>query len=356
MTGKTLASSSLRELSGWLQRADRSKAATEVTSSLDQGPLNPMDDADTIWPDLTYSAWSETLATLHLWTQIVGKIRLTLTPWLNHSWQTPLYVTAHGLGASPIPIGTEIFDIEFDFVDHRLAVRTSLGAEQSLQLQPQSVADFYRAIVDLLGGMGIAVAIKETPNEVPNPIRFPDDRTHAAYDAGAAHRFWRALIQADRIFKLFRTGFLGKASPVHFFWGSFDLAVTRFSGRPAPMHPGGVPGLPDAVAREAYSHEVSSAGFWPGNEAFPRAAFYSYAYPEPPGFRDRQTAPGAAFDPTLGEFILPYGTVAQSPDPDALLLEFLSTTYVAAAEAAGWDRAALECPLGVPGRVRPIVR
>jgi Family of unknown function (DUF5996) len=315
-----------------------------------------MDDADAIWPDLTYSAWSETLATLHLWTQIVGKIRLTLTPWLNHSWQTPLYVTAHGLGASPIPIGTEIFDIEFDFVDHRLAVRTSLGAEQSLQLQPQSVADFYRAIVDLLGGMGIAVAIKETPNEVPNPIRFPDDRTHAAYDAGAAHRFWRALIQADRIFKLFRTGFLGKASPVHFFWGSFDLAVTRFSGRPAPMHPGGVPGLPDAVAREAYSHEVSSAGFWPGNEAFPRAAFYSYAYPEPPGFRDRQTAPGAAFDPTLGEFILPYGTVAQSPDPDALLLEFLSTTYVAAAEAAGWDRAALECPLGVPGRVRPIVR
>jgi Family of unknown function (DUF5996) len=356
MTGKTLASSSLRELSGWLQRADRSKAATEVTSSLDQGPLNPMDDADTIWPDLTYSAWSETLATLHLWTQIVGKIRLTLTPWLNHSWQTPLYVTARGLGASPIPIGTEIFDIEFDFVDHRLAVRTSLGAEQSLQLQPQSVADFYRATVDLIGGMGIAVAIKETPNEVPNPIRFPDDRTHAAYDAGAAHRFWRALIQADRIFKLFRTGFLGKASPVHFFWGSFDLAVTRFSGRPAPMHPGGVPGLPDAVAREAYSHEVSSAGFWPGNEAFPRAAFYSYAYPEPPGFRDRQTAPGAAFDPTLGEFILPYGTVAQSPDPDALLLEFLSTTYVAAAEAAGWDRAALECPLGVPGRVRPIVR
>jgi Family of unknown function (DUF5996) len=356
MTGKALASSSLRELSGWLHRADRSKAATEVTSSLDQGPLNPMDDADAIWPDLTYSAWSETLATLHLWTQIVGKIRLTLTPWLNHSWQTPLYVTAHGLGASPIPIGTEIFDIEFDFVDHRLAVRTSLGAEQSLQLQPQSVADFYRAIVDLLGGMGIAVAIKETPNEVPNPIRFPDDRTHAAYDAGAAHRFWRALIQADRIFKLFRTGFLGKASPVHFFWGSFDLAVTRFSGRPAPMHPGGVPGLPDAVAREAYSHEVSSAGFWPGNEAFPRAAFYSYAYPEPPGFRDRQTAPGAAFDPTLGEFILPYGTVAQSPDPDALLLEFLSTTYVAAAEAAGWDRAALECPLGVPGRVRPIVR
>jgi Family of unknown function (DUF5996) len=318
--------------------------------------VNAMDDADAIWPDLTYSAWSDTLATLHLWTQIVGKIRLTLTPWLNHSWQTPLYVTSRGLATSPIPFGTEIFDIEFDFVDHRLAVRTSLGAERSLPLRPQSVADFYRATVDLLSDMGIAVAIKETPNEVPNPIRFSEDRTHAAYDAGAAHRFWRALVQADRIFKLFRTGFLGKASPVHFFWGSFDLAVTRFSGRPAPTHPGGVPGLPDTVAREAYSHEVSSAGFWPGNEAFPRAAFYSYAYPEPPGFRDRRVAPGAAFDTTLGEFILPYDTVARAPDPDALLLEFLLTTYAAAAEAGGWDRAALECPLGVPGRVRPVVR
>ena len=202
--------------------------------------------------------------------------------------------------------------------------------------------------------MGISVAIKETPNEVPGPIRFSEDRTHAAYDAAAAHRFWRALVQADRIFKLFRSGFIGKASPVHFFWGSFDLAVTRFSGRPAPPHPGGVPGLPDDVAREAYSHEVSSAGFWPGNEAFPRAAFYSYAYPEPAGFRDRKITQGAAFDATLGEFILPYDMVAQSRDPDALLLDFLSTTYAAAADAAGWDRAALECPLGVPGRVRPI--
>ena len=313
-----------------------------------------MDGADPIWPDLPYSAWSETLATLHLWTQIVGKIRLTLTPWLNHSWQAPLYVTARGLGTSPIPIGTEIFEIEFDFIGHRLMVRTSRGAERFLPLQPQSVADFYRATLDLLDGMGVPVAINETPNEVPNPIRFSQDRTHAAYDAAAAHRFWRALVQADRVFKLFRTGFLGKASPVHFFWGSFDLAVTRFSGRRAPLHPGGVPGLPDAVAREAYSHEVSSAGFWPGNEAFPRAAFYAYAYPEPAGFRDRPVTPGAAFDATLGEFILPYDTVAQAPDPDALLLDFLSTTYAAAAETGGWDRAALECPLGVPGRVRPI--
>ena len=313
-----------------------------------------MNSADPVWPDLTYSAWSETLATLHLWTQIVGKIRLTLTPWLNHSWHAPLYVTARGLGTSPIPIGAEIFEIEFDFVGQRLAVRTIRGAERSLPLRPQSVADFYRATIDLLASMGVAVAIKETPNEVPNPIRFSEDRIHASYDAAAAHRFWRALVQADRIFKLFRSGFLGKASPVHFFWGSFDLAVTRFSGRRAPLHPGGVPGLPDAVVREAYSHEVSSAGFWPGAEAFPRAAFYSYAYPVPAGFRDRPVAPGSDFDTTLGEFILPYDTVAQAGQPDALLLDFLSTTYVAAAETGGWDRAALECPLGIPGRVRPI--
>ena len=316
--------------------------------------MNAMDDADPVWPDLAYSSWAETLATLHLWTQIVGKIRLTLTPWLNHSWQTPLYVTARGLGTSQIPIGTEIFEIEFDFAGHRLMVLTSQGAERFLPLRPQSVADFYRATIDLLDSIGIPVAIKETPNEVPNPIRFSEDHVHGAYDAAAAHRFWRALMQADRIFKLFRTGFLGKASPVHFFWGSFDLAVTRFSGRPAPPHPGGAPGLPDDVAREAYSHEVSSAGFWPGNEAFPRAAFYSYAYPEPAGFRDRPVTRGGSFEMTLGEFILPYDTVAQSRDPDALLLDFLSTTYAAAAETGGWDRPALECPLGVPGRVRPM--
>ena len=316
--------------------------------------VTAMNSADAIWPDLDYAAWRETLATLHLWTQIVGKIRLSLTPWLNHSWQTPLYVTARGLGTSPIPIGAEIFEIEFDFVAHRLNVRTSRGAERSLPLRPQPVADFYSATIDLLAGTGVAVAINETPNEIQNPIRFSEDRTHAAYDAEAAHRFWRALVQADRVFKRFRTAFLGKASPVHFFWGSFDLAVTRFSGRRAPLHPGGVPGLPDAVVREAYSHEVSSAGFWPGNEAFPRAAFYAYAYPEPAGFREKAVAPGASFDPALGEFILPYDTIARAPEPDALLLGFLSTTYAAAAETGGWDRAALECPLGVPGRVRPM--
>ena len=251
-----------------------------------------MDDAVTVWPDLPYASWRETAATLQLWTQIVGKVRLTLTPWLNHGWQVPLYITARGLGTLPIPAGRKILEIEFDFISHRLVARTSQGDERELPLEPQPVADFYHRVIDLLDDIGIAIVIHEMPNEVPNPIRFSEDRTHAAYDPAAAHRFWLALVQADRVFKLFRTGFLGKGSPVHFFWGSFDLAVTRFSGRTAPRHPGGVPGLPDAVTREAYSHEVSSAGFWPGNEAFPQAAFYSYAYPEPTGFRDRPVTPG----------------------------------------------------------------
>jgi Family of unknown function (DUF5996) len=313
-----------------------------------------MDNPVAVWPDLRYASWRETATTLQLWTQIVGKVRLTLTPWLNHGWQVPLYVTARGLGTSPIPAGNEILEIEFDFISHRLLIRTSRGDTRELPLEPQTVADFHRRLIALLKGIGVAVVIHEMPNEVPNPIRFSQDLTHAAYDAAAAHRFWRALVQIDRIFKLFRSGFLGKASPVHFFWGSFDLAVTRFSGRPAPRHPGGVPGLPDPVTREAYSHEVSSAGFWPGNEAFPQASFYSYAYPEPAGFRGRSVTHGAHFDATLGEFILPYDTVRGAANPDALLLDFLSTTYAAAAEAGGWNRAALECPIGVPGRVRQV--
>jgi hypothetical protein len=311
-----------------------------------------MHDTSAPWPDLPYAAWRETASTLQLWTQIVGKVRLALTPWLNHGWQVPLYVTARGLGTSAIPTGNEILEIEFDFVRHRLVMLTSRGEERTLALEPQTVADFYGRVLAHLRDLGVVVALNEGPNEVQNPIRFSQDRTHAAYDADAAHRFWRALIQVDRIFKLFRTGFLGKASPVHFFWGSFDLAVTRFSGRTAPLHPGGVPGLPDAVTREAYSHEVSSAGFWPGNDGFPQAAFYSYAYPEPPGFRDRPVTPGAGFDAKLGEFVLPYDTVRAAADPDALLLDFLSTTYAAAAESATWDRAALECTMGVPGQVR----
>ncbi len=306
------------------------------------------------WPDLPYPSWRDTAATLQLWTQIVGKIRLALSPWLNHGWQVPLYVTARGLGTSPIPIDDEILEIEFDFIAHRLLVRTSRGDSPSLALEPHSVAEFYRRVLGLLDGLGIRVGINDMPNEVPDPIRFPLDETHKAYDAEAAHRFWRALVQADRVFRLFRSGFLGKASPVHFFWGSFDLAVTRFSGRPAPAHPGGVPGLPDAVTREAYSHEVSSAGFWPGNDAFPQAAFYSYAYPEPPGFREARVTPGSSFNTAFGEFILPYEAVRSARDPDALLLDFLSTTYEAAAQAGNWDRGALECPLGVPGRPRPV--
>jgi len=313
-----------------------------------------MPAAETIWPDLPYAGWSDTATTLQLWTQIVGKVRLMLTPWLNHGWQVPLYVTARGLGTSPIPAGSEIVEIEFDFIEHRLTARSSRGIERGFPLAPQTVAEFYRRTLELLDGIGVRVVINEMPNEIANPIRFSQDRVHASYDGAAAHRFWRALIQVDRVFKLFRTGFLGKASPVHFFWGSFDLAVTRFSGRPAPRHPGGVPGLPDAVTREAYSHEVSSAGFWPGSEAFPQPAFYSYAYPEPPGFRDRPASAGAQFDAKLGEFILPYDAVRAAPDPDVALLDFLSTTYLAAAETGGWDRAALECPLGVPGQVRPV--
>lgn len=313
-----------------------------------------MNEVAIAWPGLSYPAWRDTAATLHLWTQIVGKVRLALAPWLNHSWQVPLYVTARGLGTSPIPFGHEIFEMELDFITHRLAMRASWGEERALSLEPQAVADFYRRVSELLIDMGVAVSIGDRPNEIANAVPFSRDRLHAAYDAGAAHDFWRVLVQADRLLKLFRSGFLGKASPVHFFWGSFDLAVTRFSGRAAPPHPGGVPGLPDTVAREAYSHEVSSAGFWPGNDAFPQAAFYSYAYPEPQGFRDGRVPSGTRFEKSLGEFILPYDTVRAAADPDALVLDFLSSTYAAAADAGGWDRAALECELGVPGRVRQI--
>jgi len=307
-----------------------------------------------MWPDLPYAAWRDTLQTLHLWTQIVGKVRTALTPWLNHSWHVPFYVTARGIGTSPIPIGTEIIEIDFDFIGHRLAVRTSRGDEDGFPLAPQSVADFHRRFFELLNRLGVSVTIDDTPSEMTGVPRYSLDRQHASYDAEAVHRFWRVLVQADRVFKLFRTGFLGKASPVHFFWGSFDLAATRFSGRTAPRHPGGVPGLSDAVACEAYSHEECSAGFWPGNDSFPRAAFYSYAYPEPAGYRSRTVSAGASFDTTLGEFILPYDTLRAAADPDALLLDFLNTTYIAAAETGGWDRAALECPIGVPGRVRPV--
>jgi len=306
------------------------------------------------WPDLPYLEWRETAITLQLWMQIVGKIRLSLTPWLNHGWHVPLYVTARGLGTSPIPVEGEMLEIDFDFIAHRLVCRTSIGDERILSLEPRTVADFHDQLMALLNELGVKVVIHPIPNEIADPVPFPEDNGHNSYDAAAAHRFWRVLVQVDRVFKLFRSGFLGKASPVHFFWGSFDLAVTRFSGRRAPLHPGGVPGLPDKVTREAYSHEVSSVGFWPGNDVFPQAAFYSYAYPEPPGFRDCPTVGETSFDTSLGEFILPYEAVRRTPSPDALLLDFLNTTYAAAANCGNWDRTALECPLGLPRQPRQV--
>src|SRR6266850_1555952 len=292
------------------------------------------------WPELPTAAWRETYATLHLWTQIIGKIRMVRSPWLNHSWHVALYVTARGLTTSPIPDGDRTFQIDLDFIDHALRVSTSDGAQRQFALPGQSVVSFYAAIMAALWETGIHIAIDEMPNELPEPVRFSEDTKHASYDPPAVRRFLQILINADRVFKQFRTGFLGKASPVHFFWGSFDLAVTRFSGRRAPRHPGGVPNLPDAVASEAYSHEVSSAGFWPGSGAVDYPAFYSYTYPEPSGFRTTRVKPSAAFfGDAQGEFILPYDAVRTAPDPDKALLDFLHSTYEAAAIAAQWDRA-----------------
>jgi hypothetical protein len=273
----------------------------------------------------------------------VGKVRLRQGPWLNHSWHVTLYVTARGLTTSPIPHGTREFEIEFDFIDHVLAVRASDGGTARLPLGPQSVAAFYRALMAALQGLGLPVAIHGRPNEVPDPVPFDEDEVHKDYDRDYANRFWRVLVQCDRVFKRFRSGFLGKCSPVHFFWGAPDLAVTRFSGRRAPAHPGGVPNLPDAVAREAYSHEVSSCGFWPGGGPIPYPAFYSYAYPEPAGFSAAAGGPpGAFYSPDLREFILPYDAVRESASPDETLLAFLQATYEAAADLAQWDRGALE--------------
>lgn len=307
------------------------------------------------WPQLPTAAWQDTYATLHLWTQIIGKIRLARSPWLNHSWHVVLYVTSRGLTTSPIPDGTRTFQIDLDFIDHALRVSTSDGAERQFALAGQSVASFYAAIMAALAELGIHVAIDEMPNELPEPIRFSQDSLHASYDPDAVRRFLQILVNIDRVFKQFRTSFLGKASPVHFFWGSFDLAVTRFSGRRAPRHPGGVPHLSDDVACEAYSHEVSSAGFWPGSGAVDYPAFYSYAYPEPTGYRAAKVQPGAAFfNEALGEFILPYDAVRTAANPDAALLQFLQSTYEAAANAAKWDRDALECAPGQPGVVRQV--
>ncbi len=307
-----------------------------------------------LWPSLVFAEWRETALTLQLWMQVVGKVRLGLTPWLNHSWQVPFYVTARGLGTSLIPSQSEAIDLEFDFIQHRLVGRSSRGMTAEFDLTSMPVADFYSGTLQLLQKLGVAVDINPLPSELPDPVAFPADQRQRPYDAEAAHRFWRALLQADRLFKYFRTAFLGKASPVHLFWGGFDLAVTRFSGRRAPLHPGGIPGLSDRVTREAYSHEVNSAGFWPGSDQFPRAAFYSYAYPQPKGFDAAVIPDGAYFDAAMGEFILPYDAVRAVDDPDRLVMAFLQATYVAAASLGKWDRDALECDFGTPNRPRAV--
>jgi hypothetical protein len=278
-----------------------------------------------------------------MWTQIVGKVRLVQMPWLNHSWHVTLYVTARGLTTSVIPYGPRGLQIDFDFVEHQLRIQSSDGATETIPLRPQSVHEFYDTFFQALGRIGFDIKISTTPNEVIEAIPFTADERHASYDPDYANRFWRIVFQTHRVFTDFRSRFLGKCSPVHFFWGSFDMAVTRFSGRPAPPHPGGVPHLPDRVAREAYSHEVSSCGFWPGGEAMPDPVFYSYAYPMPDGFEKTKVCPQTAYwSDQLREFLLPYDAVRTAKNPDEVLLEFLQSSYEAAADLGKWDRGALE--------------
>jgi hypothetical protein len=292
------------------------------------------------WPVLRFEEWQDTLATLHMWTQVVGKIRLAQTPLVNHWWNVPLYVSARGLTTTAIPYRDRIFEIEFDFIDQQLRLDCSDGTTKTLALRPQSVAAFYAEVMSALRDLGIEIKIWTMPVEIPNPIRFEEDSTHASYDPEYANRFWRALVKMDEVLKEFRASFIGKVSPVHFFWGSFDLAVTRFSGRPAPERPGA-----DSMTREAYSHEVISHGFWPGNKDM-EAAFYSYTTPEPAGLAQAQVHPAATFySPEMKEFFLPYDDVRQSPSPAKTLMEFLESTYEAGANLANWDRAALERPV-----------
>ncbi|MNS62783.1 hypothetical protein D3C72_958570 [compost metagenome] len=305
-----------------------------------------------VWPELSASSLWPTMETLQLWAQIVGKTRLSQTPWLNHGWHVTLRVSARGLSTGLIPHGAVGFSMEFDFIAGALVIRVSDGGERRVVLKSGTVADFYAEVQDALSALGVACRIDLTPDEMAEATPFPLDERFRVYDPEVARDYWRALVQVDRVFNLFRTGFLGKCSPVQLFWGAFDLAVTRFSGRRAPLHPGGVPHLPDAVTREAYSHEVSSAGFWPGDPGR-EPAFYAYAYPAPAGFEAARVSPVAAhWDAGLGEFVLPYAAVRAEDDPDAALCAFLETTYEAAADLAAWDRAALECPQGQPRHPR----
>lgn len=297
-----------------------------------------MIDRPECWPELPLESWRDTYATLHMWTQIVGKIRLRLTPLVNHWWNVPLYVTARGLTTSRIPYGERAFELRFDFLAHELVLETNDGTVKRLALRPMTVADFYRDCLGMVRSAGIDVHIWRMPVEIPNPIAFDEDRVHAAYDAKLVERFWRILLSADAVLQEFRARFIGKSSPVHFFWGSFDLAVTRFSGRRAPERPGA-----DSITREAYSHEVSSVGFWPGGSGVNGPAFYSYAAPEPEGFRTAKVQPeGARYDAQLGEYLLMYDEVRAADSPSAALMAFCQSTYEAAATLGKWDRAALE--------------
>lgn len=308
------------------------------------------------WPAIPFAEWRETCAALHLYSQIVGKYRLARTPWVNHSWHATLYVNARGLSTGMICDGPSGgVEIAFDLVDHAVIATAADGVTARFALEPMTVADFHRRFTDLLEQIGATTRFDGSPNEIPDPVSFIQDTRPRPYDADAVRRFFGALVQIDRVMRQFRTSFLGKVSPVHLFWGSFDMAVTRFSGRDAPRHPGGIPSLPDAVTHEAYSHQVSSAGFWPGGGGIEDAAFYSYAYPVPEGFKDQPVLPKAAyFHEGLGEFILPYEAVRTASDPDATLLEFFQSTYDAAATLGDWDRANLECHPGVPLRPRAV--
>ena len=294
-----------------------------------------------VWPRLRVDDWTDTRNTLHMWLQIVGKLRLDHAPFLNHWWQVTLYVSPRGLTTSLMPYQSEGFDIQFDFIDHMLAINTTSGSSRHVDLQPMPVAEFHHKIFGALDELGIQAKISAGPNEVDPAVPFAEDHEHASYDAEAVHLFWRQLLQANRVMSQFRSRYVGKSSPVHFFWGAMDLACTRFSGRPAPKHPGGAPNLGDWVMVEGYSRELSSCGFWPGGQ---EGGFYAYAYPEPDGFSDRQVTPDAAYyDSDEGEFILPYEAIRTAADPDRTVLDFLQTSYEAAADLANWDRDALEC-------------
>jgi hypothetical protein len=304
---------------------------------------------NTDWPQLNYAEWRDTLETLHMCTQIVGKIRLASTPWTNHSWHLTLYVTPIGLTTSMMHHGSTGFDIEFDFYHHQLIIRTTNGEHRKLGLHPRTVASFYKDLMEQCGELGIPLNINELPNEVENPIKFSEDTVHRSYDPEAVTRFAQVMNRTARVFTKFRAEFLGKCSPVHFFWGSFDLAVTRFSGRQAPTHPGGIPGLADWITREAYSHEVYSCGFWPGGPASPAPTFYAYAYPVPKGLGEIPVDPSESiWSKEMGEFFLPYDVVRTAADPDEMLMSFLESTYQQVADLGKWNRRELEVPEGFP--------